>query len=60
MKMILTLSAVSVLCLISMLHVYWACGGRWGSIVAVPVKEGGMDLLLFQAKRGHYCWQYLL
>ncbi|QDQ02977.1 DUF3995 domain-containing protein [Lysinibacillus fusiformis] len=40
MKLILTLLAVSVLFLISMLHVYWAYGGRWGSDLAIPVKEG--------------------
>ncbi len=52
MKMILTLSAVSVLCLISMLHVYWACGGRWGSKVAVPVKEGGDGPTFVPSKTG--------
>ena len=40
MKLLLILIAVGLLWLISLLHIYWAFGGRWGSAVAIPVKEG--------------------
>ncbi|MGE7915762.1 DUF3995 domain-containing protein [Lysinibacillus xylanilyticus] len=40
MKLLLILIAVGLLWLISFLHIYWAFGGRWGSAVAIPVKEG--------------------
>jgi len=30
MKSVMVLSAVSILALISILHIYWAYGGRWG------------------------------
>ena len=40
MKLLLILLALGLLWLISLLHIYWAFGGRWGSAVAIPVKEG--------------------
>lgn len=40
MKLILLLVAVGLLWFISLLHIYWAFGGRWGSAAAIPVKEG--------------------
>ncbi|MGN4124997.1 DUF3995 domain-containing protein [Lysinibacillus sphaericus] len=52
MKLILTLLAVSMLCLISMLHVYWAYGGRWGSTVTIPVKGEGDGLAFVPRKTG--------
>ncbi len=39
MKLLLIV-AVGLLWFISLLHIYWAFGGRWGSAAAVPVKEG--------------------
>ena len=33
-------AAVVLLFLLGALHVYWACGGRFGSAAAVPVREG--------------------
>jgi hypothetical protein len=30
----------SVLALLGVLHVYWACGGEWGKGVAIPEIEG--------------------
>ncbi|TXK85556.1 DUF3995 domain-containing protein [Paenibacillus sp. N3.4] len=40
MKFVMTLSTVSLLGLISILHVYWAYGGRWGVHAAIPSKAG--------------------
>ncbi|MNR06004.1 hypothetical protein D3C85_1220580 [compost metagenome] len=38
--MIVYLSA-TILVFISLIHVYWAFGGRWGSRAALPQKKGG-------------------
>ena len=40
MRLLLILVAVGLLWFISLLHIYWAFGGRWGSAAAIPVKEG--------------------
>ncbi|MNI14127.1 hypothetical protein D3C73_673780 [compost metagenome] len=40
MKFIMTLSTVSLLVLISILHIYWAYGGRWGTHAVIPSKAG--------------------
>ncbi|MBG9456230.1 membrane protein [Lysinibacillus sphaericus] len=39
MKLLLIV-AVDLLWFISLLHINWAFGGRWGSAAAIPVKEG--------------------
>lgn len=52
MIIVLLLLVVSVLFLISMLHVYWACGGRWGAKVVVPVKKGGQEAVFIPKKVG--------
>ncbi|MGE8034027.1 hypothetical protein B1B04_10025 [Lysinibacillus sp. KCTC 33748] len=39
MKLLLIV-AIGLLWFISLLHIYWAFGGRWGSTAAIPVKEG--------------------
>ncbi|MFJ5788455.1 DUF3995 domain-containing protein [Lysinibacillus sp. NPDC093197] len=48
----LLLLAVTVLFLISMLHVYWACGGSWGSKVVLPIKKGGQEPVFVPRKIG--------
>ncbi|OPH48472.1 hypothetical protein BC351_08365 [Paenibacillus ferrarius] len=40
MKLVMTLSTVSLLTLISIVHVYWAFGGRWGKHAAIPSQAG--------------------
>lgn len=40
---IVGLLTATILSIIGLLHVYWAAGGRWGSAVSVPRKDG--DLL---------------
>ncbi|MDM5248675.1 DUF3995 domain-containing protein [Lysinibacillus sp. G4S2] len=40
MKLFVILVAVGLLWFISLLHIYWAFGGRWGSAAAIPVREG--------------------
>ncbi|MFF2155033.1 DUF3995 domain-containing protein [Paenibacillus chitinolyticus] len=40
MKSVMVLSAVSILALIGILHIYWAYGGRWGIGAAIPSKAG--------------------
>ncbi|MBP1989664.1 DUF3995 domain-containing protein [Paenibacillus eucommiae] len=40
MKFVMTLSSVSILALISFLHVYWAYGGHWGIHATIPSKAG--------------------
>ncbi|MBV6716467.1 DUF3995 domain-containing protein [Paenibacillus chitinolyticus] len=40
MKLVMALSTVSILALISILHIYWAYGGRWGIGAAIPSKAG--------------------
>ncbi|PFK31188.1 hypothetical protein COI93_21075 [Bacillus cereus] len=53
MLIIITISACLLVC-ISLLHVYWAFGGRWGIKAAIPTKAGeksfipgtGMTLLV--------------
>ncbi|MFJ7953196.1 DUF3995 domain-containing protein [Lysinibacillus sp. NPDC096418] len=52
MKLILTLSTVSLMGLISLLHVYWACGGRWGSEEALPSKAGKSEPIFVPTKIG--------
>ncbi|MFJ5766556.1 DUF3995 domain-containing protein [Lysinibacillus sp. NPDC093210] len=56
----LLLFAVTVLFLISMLHVYWACGGSWGSKVVLPVKKGGQEPVFVPRKIGTLLVAFLL
>lgn len=37
---IISIVAVGLLWLISVLHIYWAFGGRWGTEAVIPMKEG--------------------
>lgn len=56
MKFVMTLSTVSLLGIISILHVYWAYGGRWGTHAVIPSRAGSINLLLFLVGRVHYLW----
>ncbi|MCQ6562861.1 DUF3995 domain-containing protein [Paenibacillus mendelii] len=52
MKIIMTLSSLSLLGLISILHVYWAYGGRWGSTAVIPSKAGDNKPAFVPGKSG--------
>ena len=43
---------VCALLLISLIHVYWAFGGRWGANVAVPIKKGSLEPVFMPRKIG--------
>jgi len=34
------IAAAAILIILGALHVYWASGGRWGTAVAVPTRDG--------------------
>ncbi|MBD3922444.1 DUF3995 domain-containing protein [Paenibacillus sp. PR3] len=38
---IIVMAAAVILLIVSGLHVFWAFGGRWGELAAVPEKAGG-------------------
>jgi len=40
MTIIVALLAIGLLWFISILHIYWAFGGRWGAAAVIPVKVG--------------------
>ena len=40
MTRLIGLSTASVLFVLSLLHVYWAAGGAWGSGVTIPKEDG--------------------
>lgn len=52
MKFVITLSTASLLGLISILHVYWAYGGRWGSVAAIPSRVGEYKPAFTPSKMG--------
>jgi len=60
MMLSLLLLTISILCLISMLHLYWACGGRWGSKVVLPVKKGEQEPVFIPKKIGTLLVAFLL
>ena len=43
---IISIVAVGLLWLISVLHIYWAFGGRWGTEAVIPMKEGSQQAVL--------------
>nr|WP_196426691.1 DUF3995 domain-containing protein [Lysinibacillus cavernae] len=55
MMYILSIVAVVLLCIISIIHVYWAFGGRWGTGAVLPVKEGGQQAVFVPRKWGTLC-----
>ena len=40
MTRLIGISTASVLFVLSLLHVYWAAGGAWGSGVTIPKEDG--------------------
>lgn len=56
---ILSIVAVGLLWLISVLHIYWAFGGRWGTEAVIPMKEGSHQAV-FRLENGErsllQCW----
>lgn len=44
MQTILTLLQTTIFLLISILHFYWAFGGKWGFDKSIPVNEQGVKL----------------
>ncbi|GEM_PF-3023835 len=49
---ILSIVAVGLLWLISILHIYWAFGGRWGTEAVIPMKEGSQQAVFTPRKWG--------
>ena len=41
MTLFLIFSSTGILIFVSLIHVYWAFGGRWGTSATLPVKEDG-------------------
>jgi len=58
--MISLLLVVSVLFLISIIHFYWAFGGRWGAEVALPLKKGSQEPVFVPRKIGTLLVAFLL
>ncbi|WP_339262728.1 DUF3995 domain-containing protein [Lysinibacillus sp. FSL K6-3209] len=56
----LLLLVVCVLFLISIIHVYWAFGGRWGAMVALPIKKGSQEPAFVPRKIGTLLVAFLL
>jgi hypothetical protein len=48
---ILSLVSVCLLWLISIIHVYWAFGGQWGTGAVIPSKEGSLQAA-FSPRKG--------
>ncbi|WBF54835.1 DUF3995 domain-containing protein [Lysinibacillus sp. JK80] len=49
---ILSIVAVGLLWLMSILHIYWAFGGRWGTEAVIPMKEGSQQAVFTPRKWG--------
>ncbi len=49
---ILSIVAVGLLGLMSILHIYWAFGGRWGTEAVIPMKEGSQQAVFTPRKCG--------
>lgn len=52
---ILSIVAVGLLWLISVIHIYWAFGGRWGTEAVIPMKEGSQQAVFVPKKWGTLC-----
>ncbi|WP_189027023.1 DUF3995 domain-containing protein [Paenibacillus albidus] len=52
MESVMTLSTVSLLAVISIVHVYWAYGGRWGVYAVIPSKAGEYKAAFVPGKLG--------
>lgn len=53
--LILSLVSVCLLWLISIIHVYWAFGGQWGTGAAIPIREGSQQAVFSPRKWGTLC-----
>lgn len=56
----LSMVAVVLLWMISIIHIYWALGGRWGTGAVIPVKVGGQQALFVPRKWGTLCVAVLI
>ncbi len=56
----LSIMAIVLLWMISIIHIYWAFGGRWGTGAVIPVKVGGQQALFVPRKWGTLCVAILL
>ncbi|MBE9918175.1 DUF3995 domain-containing protein [Paenibacillus donghaensis] len=52
MELGMTLISAGILSLISMLHIYWAFGGRWGTGSVIPRKKGESQPAFVPGKSG--------
>jgi len=57
---ILSLVSVCLLWLISIIHVYWAFGGQWGTGAVIPIKDGSQQKVFSPRKWGTLCVALLL
>lgn len=46
--------SASILVFISLIHMYWACGGSWGSKVVVPMKKDSGESVFVPRKIGTF------
>ncbi|MDR0270498.1 DUF3995 domain-containing protein [Paenibacillus sp.] len=60
MEFWMTFVSVCILCFISMLHMYWACGGRWGTEAVIPRKKGESQPTFVPGKSGTLLVAFLL
>ncbi|HDX9590354.1 TPA: DUF3995 domain-containing protein [Bacillus pseudomycoides] len=44
----------SILVFISLIHMYWACGGSWGSKVVLPIKKDSGEYAFVPRKIGTF------
>ncbi|MEK8198499.1 DUF3995 domain-containing protein [Lysinibacillus sp. FSL M8-0134] len=51
----LSIMAIVLLWMISIIHIYWAFGGRWGIGAVIPVKGGGQQAVFVPRKWGTLC-----
>ncbi|MCM3736558.1 DUF3995 domain-containing protein [Bacillus cytotoxicus] len=50
----LIISGASILVFISLIHMYWACGGSWGSKVVLPMKKDSGEYAFVPRKIGTF------
>lgn len=60
MKFWMTLISAGILSLISMLHMYWAFGGRWGTGAVIPRRKGESQPAFVPGKWGTLLVAFLL
>lgn len=60
MELGMTLISAGILSLISMLHIYWAFGGSWGTGSVIPRKKGESQPAFVPGKSGTLLVAFLL